>query len=97
MTPATSYSLAELMICAAAQAWRDDGEVLATGIGVIPRLAASLSMLDNNPQLMMTDSEAYMVAEPVPVGPRNGYEPSATAGWVSRASSTTSGAASATP
>ena len=75
MTTASTYSLAELMICAAAQAWRDDGEVLATGIGVIPRLAASLSMLDNNPRLMMTDSEAYMVAEPVPVGARNGYVP----------------------
>jgi len=75
MTTAHPYSLAELMICAAAQAWRDDGEVLATGIGVIPRLAASLSMLDGNPRLMMTDSEAYMVAEPVPVGPRNGHEP----------------------
>ena len=71
----TTYSLAELMICAASEAWRDDGEVLASGIGVIPRLAASLSMLSSNPQLLMTDSEAYMVAEPVPLGARNGYQP----------------------
>ncbi|NUT78184.1 ketoacid CoA transferase [Pseudomonas sp. C1C7] len=71
----TTYSLAELMICAASEAWRDDGEVLASGIGVIPRLAASLSMLTGNPRLLMTDSEAYMVAEPVPLGARNGYEP----------------------
>ena len=71
----TPYSLAELMICAASEAWRGDGEVLATGIGVIPRLAASLAMLSSNPQLLMTDSEAYMVAEPVPIGPRNGYQP----------------------
>ena len=74
-TSATTYSLAELMICAASEAWRDDGEVLASGIGVIPRLAASLSMLSSNPQLLMTDSEAYMVAEPVPLGARNGYQP----------------------
>jgi glutaconate CoA-transferase subunit B len=71
----TTYSLAELMICAASEAWREDGEVLASGIGVIPRLAASLAMLTSNPQLLMTDSEAYMVAEPVPLGARNGYEP----------------------
>lgn len=71
----TTYSLAELMICAASEAWREDGEVLATGIGVIPRLAASLAMLTSNAQLLMTDSEAYMVAEPVPLGARNGYEP----------------------
>jgi len=70
-----AYSLAELLICAASECWRDDGEVLATGIGVIPRLAASLSMLSSNRELLMTDSEAFMVAEPVPLGPRNGYQP----------------------
>ncbi|WP_137887243.1 CoA-transferase subunit beta [Pseudomonas sp. 2FE] len=74
-TTATPYSLAELLICAASEAWRDDGEVLATGIGVVPRLAASLSMLSSNPELLMTDSEAFMVAEPVPLGARNGYKP----------------------
>lgn len=70
-----AYSLAELMICAAAEAFAEDGEVLATGIGVLQRLAASLAMLSSNPALMMTDSEAFLVAEPVPLGPRNGYQP----------------------
>ena len=69
------YSLAELMICAASEAFADDGEVLATGIGVLQRLAASLAMLNSNAELMMTDSEAFMVAEPVPLGPRGGYQP----------------------
>lgn len=72
---ATPCSLAELMICTASEAFRDDGEVLATGIGVIPRLAASLSMLSANRDLLMTDSEAFMVAEPVPLGRRDGYVP----------------------
>ena len=71
----TNYTLAELLIVAASEAWRGEGEVLATGIGLIPRLAASLSMCTNNPQLMMTDSEAFIVSEPVPVGPRGGYKP----------------------
>lgn len=66
--------LVDLLITACARAWEDDGEVLASGIGVVPRLAASLAM-HKNPDLMMTDSEACMVSEPVPVGPRNGYEP----------------------
>jgi glutaconate CoA-transferase subunit B len=66
--------LVDLLITACARAWENDGEVLASGIGVVPRLAASLAM-HKNPDLMMTDSEAYMVSEPVPVGPRNGYEP----------------------
>lgn len=69
------FSLVDLCITAASECWRGQGEVLATGIGLIPRLAASLSMLSSNPQLLMTDSEAYVVSEPVPVGPRNGYEP----------------------
>lgn len=64
----------ELMIKACSHAWDGDGEVLASGIGIVPRLAASLAM-HKNPDLMMTDSEAFMVSEPVPVGPRDGYEP----------------------
>lgn len=71
----SSYTLADLLIVAAAECWRFDGEVLATGIGVIPRLAASLAMATHNPHLMMTDSEAFIVSEPVPIGRRNGYEP----------------------
>ena len=42
-TTATEYKLCELMICAGADAFIGNGEVLATGIGVIPRLAASLA------------------------------------------------------
>ena len=70
----SEISLVDRIICAASDAWKDDGEVLATGIGIVPRLAASISMLSSNPDLMMTDSEAWLVSEPVPVGPRNGYE-----------------------
>ena len=68
-------SLAELMIVAASEAWRDNGEVLASGIGVIPRLGASLAKLTHTPELLMTDSEAYLVSEPVPLGPRGDYLP----------------------
>lgn len=71
----SEFSLVDRVICAASQAWKDDGEVLATGIGIVPRLAASISMLSGNTDLMMTDSEAWLVSEPVPVGPRGGYEP----------------------
>jgi glutaconate CoA-transferase subunit B len=63
-------TLAELCICAASEAFRNDGEVLATGIGVVPRLAASLAMKTINRDLMMTDSEAWMLSEPNPIGDR---------------------------
>lgn len=74
MTEQTTNPLAELLICACSRVWQDDGEVLASGMGLIQRIAASIAMV-KNPAIMMTDSEAYMVTEPVPVGKRNGYEP----------------------
>jgi glutaconate CoA-transferase subunit B len=72
----TDYTLVDLIICAAANTWKEEGEVLATGIGIVPRIAASLCMLSVNKDLMMTDSEAFMVSEPIPVGARQeGYRP----------------------
>ncbi len=67
---ASDYSLAELMICANAAIYENDGEVLVTGIGVLPRIAASLAMKTCNTEIMMTDSESWMLAEPNPLGPR---------------------------
>ncbi len=82
MTDATNYSLAELCIVAASEAFVDDGEVLATGIGVIPRLAASLAMKTTNTDLMMTDSEAWMLSEPNPIGARAADFVPATESWM---------------
>lgn len=70
----TNHSLAELLICACSRVFENDREVIASGLGLIQRLAASMAMV-KNPDLMMTDSEACLVSEPVPVGARNGYLP----------------------
>jgi glutaconate CoA-transferase subunit B len=75
------HTLAELCIVAAAEAWRGDGEILASGIGLVPRLAASLAKLTFSRDLLMTDSEAMLVSEPVPVGPRGHYRPKVE-GWM---------------
>jgi glutaconate CoA-transferase, subunit B len=69
-TPAKDYTLAELLICANAAAYDNDGEILVTGIGLIPRLAGSLAMKTSNTDIMMTDSEAWLLSEPNPVGDR---------------------------
>ena len=66
-----SISLAEICISAASKAWKDDGEILATGIGLIPRIAAGLAKLTHNPDLMMTDGETYLISEPAPMGKRD--------------------------
>lgn len=67
---AAEYSLAELMIVAAAQAWRNDGEIMGTGIGPLPRLAVSLCKLLYNPALATTDGECWYTTEPLPPGGR---------------------------
>ena len=66
-----SISLAEICISAASKAWKDDGEILATGIGLIPRIAAGLAKLTQNPDLMMTDGETYLISKPAPMGKRD--------------------------
>ena len=76
------YTLAELMVVAAAGAFADDGEVLATGIGALPRLAASLSMLTENPDLMMTDSQAWLLSKPNAISGRSAGDEQAQECWM---------------
>lgn len=75
MTTNCEFTLAELMIVAASDAFRGDGEILASGLGIIPRLGASLAKMTHAPELLMTDSESLLVEEPIPVGPRGDYVP----------------------
>ncbi len=81
MTEAQDFSLAELLITACAEAFRGDGERLVTGIGPLPRLAAGLAKLTFEPGICMTDGEAYLVEEPIPLGPRGDYKPKYS-GWM---------------
>jgi acyl CoA:acetate/3-ketoacid CoA transferase beta subunit len=62
------YQWSELCIAACAEAWRGDGEILASGIGVIPRIAAGLARLTFSPDLLITDGEALLRADAAPVG-----------------------------
>ena len=77
----SDISLAELCIMACAEAFRGNGEVVATGVGPVPRLAAGLAKATHTPELMMTDGEAYLVEQPVPLGPR-AYDARKTAGYL---------------
>ncbi|MEO3388810.1 ketoacid CoA transferase [Mesorhizobium sp. CAU 1741] len=81
MTTATDFTLADLVIAAAAETWRDDGELLATGIGPLPRLAAGLAKLTFAPGILLTDGEAMIVEEPTPLGPRGEFRPKYN-GWM---------------
>lgn len=70
-----AISLAELCILACAEAFRTSREIVASGIGPVPRIGAGLAKLTHSPGLMMTDGEAYLVENPVPLGPRDEYQP----------------------
>src|SRR3984957_352187 len=54
-------SLAELCIVACAQAWRGDGAILASPMGLIPALGARLARLTFAPDLLVTDGEALLL------------------------------------
>lgn len=75
------HTLAELLIVACSEAFRGNGEIVATGIGPVPRLGAGLAKLTHSPELMMTDGEAFLVEEPVPIGPR-GYDDRKPSGYL---------------
>jgi len=54
---------AEICVLACAEAWRNDTKVLASPMGVIPALGARLARLTFAPDLLLSDGEAYLLAQ----------------------------------
>lgn len=59
---------ADHCVVALAECFRGDGELLANPIGTLPMIAGRLARASFEPDLVMTDGEARLVAGPVPVG-----------------------------
>jgi acyl CoA:acetate/3-ketoacid CoA transferase beta subunit len=55
------YALHELCVVACAEAWRGDGEILASPIGALPSVAARLAKATFAPDLLLTDGVASLV------------------------------------
>jgi acyl CoA:acetate/3-ketoacid CoA transferase beta subunit len=55
-------TLAEVCVVACAEAWRGDGGLLASPMGLIPTLGAKLAQLTFAPGLLITDGEATLLA-----------------------------------
>jgi acyl CoA:acetate/3-ketoacid CoA transferase beta subunit len=70
---------AEVCVVACAEAWRGDGEILANPIGTIPTIGGRLAKATFEPDLVMTDGEALLVENIVPVGVEN--PPKVVSGW----------------
>ncbi|MGX1503051.1 UNVERIFIED_CONTAM: acyl CoA:acetate/3-ketoacid CoA transferase beta subunit [Streptomyces graminofaciens] len=67
-----TVSRAEYCVVACAEAWRGDGEILASPMGLIPSLGARLARHTFSPDLLLTDGEALLVG---PDGTVEGWLP----------------------
>ncbi|MFM8482145.1 MAG: CoA-transferase, partial [Actinomycetota bacterium] len=61
-------SLADVVAVACAESWRGDGEIFASGMGVMPMLGARLARATFEPDLLVSDGEAFFVAGDLPIG-----------------------------
>jgi acyl CoA:acetate/3-ketoacid CoA transferase beta subunit len=58
---ARDRSLADVCVTACADVWRDDGEIVASPMGLVPTLGARLARATFAPDLLLTDGAAALV------------------------------------
>ena len=68
----TDATRAEVCVAACADAWRGDGEIVCSPMGTIPRLGALLARATFEPDLLLSDGEAYLQT---PAGDTEGWLP----------------------
>lgn len=64
----SEIGLADVVVVAAAEAFRGDGEIFASGMGTIPMLGARLARATFEPDLLVSDGEAFFVGNDLPLG-----------------------------
>ncbi len=77
MTASLAATRAEICALALAEAFRGDGEILASPIGVLPSIAARLARATFEPDLLMSDGVASLVAGVSAIGSAGTVE-----GWI---------------
>jgi acyl CoA:acetate/3-ketoacid CoA transferase beta subunit len=60
--------LADICAVAIAEAFRGDGEIFASGMGTLPMLGARVARATFEPDLLVSDGEAFYVAGDLPIG-----------------------------
>jgi acyl CoA:acetate/3-ketoacid CoA transferase beta subunit len=78
MTTGTTTTRAEYCVIACAEAWRGDGEILASPMGTVPTIGARLAKLTFAPELLLTDGEALLIGDV----PAMGAASRITEGWL---------------
>ena len=59
---------ADVVVIAAAESFRGDGEIFGSGMGTIPMLGARTARSTFEPDLLVSDGEAFFLANEVPIG-----------------------------
>jgi acyl CoA:acetate/3-ketoacid CoA transferase beta subunit len=70
---------AEVCAVACADAWRGDGARLASAFGFVPLIGARLARATFEPDLLISDGEAYLIANTLPI---NGKGAKVIEGWL---------------
>ena len=67
---ATQTELRRADVCAVAiaEAFRGDGEIMASPMGTLPSIGARLARLTFEPDLLLSDGEAFLLADVPPLG-----------------------------
>ncbi len=74
----TEVTRAEICVVACAEAWRGDGEILASPIGLIPSIGARLARATFSPDLLLSDGEAFLTQGTWAIGDK----PPVIEGWI---------------
>ncbi|MGH9206116.1 MAG: CoA-transferase, partial [Acidimicrobiales bacterium] len=64
----SDWTMADVCVIACAEAWRGDGEVLASPIGNVPTTGARLAQCTFEPDLVMSDGEVMLTTTALPLG-----------------------------
>jgi acyl CoA:acetate/3-ketoacid CoA transferase beta subunit len=75
--PGMSATRAEVCAVACADLFADDGEILVSPMGTMPAIGARLARLTSAPDLLLSDGEAYLLADTPGLGQAAPIE-----GWV---------------
>ena len=73
----SAVTRAEVCATACADLFADGGEILASPMGTMPTIGARLARLTSNPDLLISDGEAYLLADTPPLGGASPLE-----GWL---------------
>lgn len=78
----THYTRADVCAAAIADAFRDDGEIFASPMGLLPMLGVRLAKLTSNPDLVISDGESLFLAGVPPLFAPASVERDVVEGWI---------------